>query len=88
MLLTLMDYVDPAEMLRSSNFLSQRVEDGKVTDSTIFTALSLVLPAARLRKEIEAAGLRVVAQHEVVSEFQIQASFAIIPKIYLIEAAL
>lgn len=88
MLLTLMDYVDPVEQLRSSNFLAQQVENGKVVDSKIFTALSRVLPAAVLRKEIEAAGLRVVAQHEVVSEFQIQASFAVVPKIYLLEASL
>ncbi|MFI6158260.1 daptide-type RiPP biosynthesis methyltransferase [Kitasatospora sp. NPDC051170] len=88
MLLTLLDYVDPQELLRSSNFLAQRVADGKVVDSKIFTALSRVLPPALLRQELEVAGLKVVAQHEVVSEFQIQASFAIVPKIYLLEASL
>jgi hypothetical protein len=88
MLLTLLDYVDPVEMLRSSNFLAHRVEDGRVIDSKIFTALSGVLPAAPLRAEVEEAGLRVLKQHEVVSQFQIQASFAITPKIYLLEVAL
>ncbi|WP_067807990.1 daptide-type RiPP biosynthesis methyltransferase [Actinomadura formosensis] len=86
MLLTLLDFVDPDESLRSSNFLAQRVENGRIADAKIFTALSHILPAARLRAEIEAAGLRVLAQHEVVSEFQIQASFAINPEIYLLEA--
>ncbi|WP_327404912.1 class I SAM-dependent methyltransferase [Streptomyces sp. NBC_01288] len=88
MLLTLLDYVDPVEMLRSSNFLAHRIEGGRVIDSKIFTALSGVLPAAPLRAEIEEAGLRVLKQHEVVSQFQIQASFAITPKIYLLEVAL
>lgn len=86
MLLTLLDFVDPDESLRSSNFLAQRVEKGRILDAKIFTALSHILPAARLRAEIEAAGLRVLAQHEVVSEFQIQASFAINPEVYLLEA--
>ncbi|POM24525.1 ubiquinone/menaquinone biosynthesis methyltransferase [Actinomadura rubteroloni] len=88
MLLTLLDFVDPVESLRSSNFLAQRVEDGAIVDAKIFTALSHVLPAAPLRAEIEAAGMRVLQQHEVISQFQIQASFAITPKIYLLEAGL
>jgi hypothetical protein len=62
------------------------VSEGKVVESKLFTALSRILPIDGLCKEMESAGLRVLGRHEVTSEFQIQASFAVIPKIYLLEA--
>jgi SAM-dependent methyltransferase len=88
MLLTLLDHVDPNENLRSTNFVCHRVADGAVTDTKIFTALSHVLPAARIASELEEVGLRVKQLHEVASEFGIQASFAVVPKLYLLEAEL
>lgn len=69
-LCTLIDYVEPAG-LRSTNILCQRIVDGTVVDTSMYSAWSYLATPAALADEIGRAGLRVVAQHEVTGRHQI-----------------
>ncbi|RFS86615.1 class I SAM-dependent methyltransferase [Actinomadura spongiicola] len=63
---TFFDYVDPAEGVRSGSVLAHRVKDGVVTDTMLGVSIAHPVPPADLEKEVERAGLRVLARHEIV----------------------
>ncbi|HEX5404807.1 MAG TPA: daptide-type RiPP biosynthesis methyltransferase [Pseudonocardiaceae bacterium] len=70
MLCTFIDYLDPAERLRSTNFMCQRVQDGAVADTAIYTALSHLASADHIEEELAAAGLRCRSRRDVNSGFE------------------
>lgn len=70
-LCTFLDYIDPAERIRSTNFVSHTVQDGAVTETVIYTTLTYPLTLSELDEELKAVGLRVVAQHDVTSGYQV-----------------
>lgn len=67
-LCTLYDYVGPAERLRTMSILAHQVEDGRVISSTVHTTMTNLITPTELAAEIERAGLRFVAEHEVRRE--------------------
>lgn len=70
MLCTFIDYAEPTG-LRSTNIVTHTIVDGAIEDTAMYTAWSYLAAPSALAAEVERAGLRVVAQHEVVSKHQI-----------------
>ncbi|MFG7940496.1 daptide-type RiPP biosynthesis methyltransferase [Streptomyces cacaoi] len=68
---TFIEHVDPGERRRLTSFISHRVADEAVTGTTIYTAWTHLISPAALEKEIERAGLRVRATHEVTQRNQL-----------------
>lgn len=69
-LCTLIDYLEPSG-LRSTNIVCHRIEGREVSDTAIYTAWSYLRTPAALAEEVAAAGLKVVAQHEVAGRHRI-----------------
>lgn len=70
MLCTFIDYAEPTG-LRSTNIVTQTIVDGAIADTAMYTAWSYLAAPSVLAEEVERAGLRVVAQHDVTSKHQI-----------------
>ena len=70
---TFIDYAEPGG-LRSTNILCQTLEDGRPVDTAMFTAWSYLAAPSALAAEVERAGLRMIAQHDVTSRHRITRS--------------
>jgi len=71
---TFIDHIDPSG-LRSTNVLCNRIGDGTVTKTEMYTAWTHLAPLAELENtELPAAGLRVARSAEVVNKHQITRS--------------
>jgi SAM-dependent methyltransferase len=69
-LCTFIDHAEPSG-LRCTSIVCQRLQDGAVADTTMYTAWSHLASLSALTEEITAAGLRVVSQEEILSKHQI-----------------
>jgi SAM-dependent methyltransferase len=69
---THLEYVDPQQKIRQTNIFSQRVHEGAVTRSVIYTAQTNLLPPSVLADEVERAGLRVAARTEFGVQQQVK----------------
>ena len=58
-------------LLSGDNPAGQAIKDGQVVKTSIHTALTHLVAPSVLEKEIEAAGLKVVGRHDVVSGYEI-----------------
>ncbi|MFE1322233.1 daptide-type RiPP biosynthesis methyltransferase [Kitasatospora phosalacinea] len=72
-LCTFIDRVEP-DGLRSTSILANRVQDGSVTDTAMYTAWTHLAPLSGLEQELSAEGLKLVAQRELVNRHQITRS--------------
>jgi SAM-dependent methyltransferase len=64
-LCVLVEHVNPQEKRRSTNMLAHRVENGQVVHTALYVNWSNLISLEELGKEIEGAGMRVVAHHPV-----------------------
>lgn len=70
-LCTFLDHIDPSG-LRCTNVLCNRITDGAVTDTAMYTAWTHLVPLPELEnRELPAAGLKVLSSSEVVNKHQI-----------------
>ncbi|WP_225095776.1 daptide-type RiPP biosynthesis methyltransferase [Streptomyces sp. CoH27] len=72
-LCTFIDRIEP-DGLRSTSILANRVQDGEVVDTALYTAWTHLAPLGSLEKELAAEGLKLVAQRELVNRHQITRS--------------
>jgi SAM-dependent methyltransferase len=71
LMVTLTDFVDPGQRLRSASFICHTVEQGAVTSTAIYTSRTYPAPRVDLEKEITEAGLRVLSGAEMTSGYDI-----------------
>jgi SAM-dependent methyltransferase len=65
------DFIDPVERIRSTNFISNTIDQGAITDSAIYTAITYPVPLADLEEEIAAADMRLLSSTELTSGYQV-----------------